>query len=74
MSSEEVIQVGKKLYPFPRLNYETDSNYFLRKEFFISKSPTTEKDYLNTITLSIAWASYKLLGCIYPEDVLDKLR
>ena len=76
MTSErkEIIQVGKILYPFPRLNYETDASYFLRKDFFIKAGAKTEKEYLNAVSMSITWASMKILGCAYPAEVQENLK
>ena len=71
--NKEVIQVGNKIYLFPRLNYETDKSYFLRKKFFVNNSPKTKKEYLETLTMSIAWVNIKLLNCTYRPEVTNKL-
>ena len=71
--NKEVIRVGEELYQFPRLHYETDASYFLRKEFFINASPKTEKEYYDAINMSIVWSSIQILGCQYPPEVMEQL-
>ena len=69
----ENIQIGSKIYPFPKVEYETDESYFIRKEFFITYQPETQKDYKNILTMSIIWSNMKMLGCSYSPDVMEYL-
>jgi hypothetical protein len=69
----ENIQIGSKIYPFPKVEYETDESYFIRKEFFITHQPETQKDYKNILTMSIIWSNMKMLGCSYSPEVMDYL-
>ena len=69
----DVIQIGSKIYLFPRLHYETNKSYFLRREFFIKISPKTEKEYLNTLNMSIIWGNIKILECSYPPEVIENI-
>jgi hypothetical protein len=58
---------------FPRLHYETDKSYFLRRDFFIKISPKTQKEYLNTLNMSIIWGNIKILECVYPPEVIENI-
>jgi len=71
--SNEVIQIGTKIYLFPRLHYETDNSYFIRRDFFINVSPKTQKEYLNTLNMSIVQANMKLLKCVYRPGILENI-
>ena len=71
--SKEVVQIGTNIYSFPRLHYETDTSYFLRRDFFIGISPKTQKEYLNTINMSIVWANMKILKCTYRPEVVENI-
>jgi hypothetical protein len=71
--STEIVQIGSKIYPFPRTQYETDESYFLRRDFFMSVLPQTQKDYLNTLNMSIVWSSMKILGCTYKPEVVENI-
>ena len=71
--SKEVIQVGSKIYPFPRIQYETDESYFIRMDFFINALPQTQKDYQNAINMSIVKTNIKLLGCIYKTEIIENM-
>lgn len=73
MSNTEMIKVGSKMYSFPRMKYETDKSYFLRRDFFSKLSPSTEKEYLSAINMSITWANMKLLGCVYRPEVVEAI-
>lgn len=71
--NKEVVQVGSKMYSFPRLHYETDNHYFIRRNFFTRVSPQTHKEYLNTLNMSIVWANMKILKCTYRPEVIENL-
>ena len=71
--SKEVVQVGTKIYSFPWLHYETDASYFLRRDFFTGISPKTQKEYLNTLNMSIVWANMKILKCTYRPEVVENI-
>jgi hypothetical protein len=73
LDQKEVVQIGSKIYLFPRLHYETDKSYFLRREFFIKISPKTQKEYLNTLNMSIVWGNMKILECSYPPEVVENI-
>ena len=66
----DVIQIGSNIYLFPRLQYETNKSYFLRREFFIKIAPKSEKEYLN---MSIIWGNIKILECSYPPEVIENI-
>lgn len=70
---KETVQVGTKIFLFPRLKYETDKSYFIRRDFFTNVSPKTQKDYLNALTMSMVWANMKLLKCVYNTDVVENI-
>jgi hypothetical protein len=74
MSNKEVVQIGSKIYLFPRLPYETDEIYFSRKTFVIKVAPKTEKKFIDTVRLSMIWANIKFLKCSYPSNVMTDLR
>jgi hypothetical protein len=69
--NKEIVKIGSKVYEFPRLNYETDKSYYLRRDFFVKASPDTEKDYYRVINMSLVYANTKLLRCVYKKDVMD---
>jgi|SaaInlStandDraft_1057018.scaffolds.fasta_scaffold01999_3 hypothetical protein len=76
--SKEIVQVGSIIYDFPRLSsYETDKSYNLRKKYFMKAmeetkaSLKTEKDYWNSINMSIVYANTIILKCVYKKDVMD---
>lgn len=71
--SKEVIQIGTKIYLFPRLPYETDNSYFIRRDFFTKVSPKNQKEYLNTLNMSIVWVNMKLLKCVYRPEVVENI-
>ena len=73
LDQKDVIQIGSKIYLFPRLHYETDKSYFLRRDFFIKISPKTQKEYLNTLNMSIIWGNIKILECVYPPEVIENI-
>ena len=73
LEKKEVIQIGTKVYLFPRLHYETDTSYFLRKDFFVNISPKTEKEYLNALTMSIIWRNMKILECTYQPEIIENI-
>jgi len=71
--SKEVVQVGTKIYSFPRLHYETDESYFMRRNFFVRLSPKTSKEYLDSLNMSITWANMKILKCTYRSEVVEHI-
>ena len=71
--STKMVQIGSKIYLFPKEQYETDESYFLRREFFMSIFPQTQKDYLNALNMSIVWSSMKILGCTYKPEVVENI-
>ena len=71
--SKEFIHVGSKMYSFPRMHYETDHSYFMRRDFFTRVSPLTEKEYVNTLNMSIVWVNMKLLKCTYAPEVMEHM-
>jgi hypothetical protein len=71
--SKEVVQVGSKMYSFPRLHYETDNSYFMRRDFFTRVAPRTQKEYLNALNMSIVWVNMKLLKCTYRPEVIENV-
>lgn len=75
MSNEnrEVIQVGSKIYLFPRLPYETDQVYFARKNYFIKTFPKTEKKFVDAVKNSMIWANMEFLGCSYHPSVVTSV-
>ena len=72
-SNKQIIQIGTKMYSFPRLKYETDKSYFIRKKFFMRISPKSEEQYIEAINMSITWVNMKLLKCIYKQDVIENI-
>jgi len=70
----EVIQIGSKIYLFPRLPYETDQVYYARRKFLTKASPRTQKKYLDAVRLSMVWANINFLGCSYPSGVNRELK
>lgn len=76
MEGREVVQIGSKIYIFPRLPFETDQQYFSRKNFLVKVSPTTQKKFLHAVQMSMVWANITFLGSSYSPEVtanLDKL-
>jgi hypothetical protein len=45
----------------------------LRRDFFIKISPKTQKEYLNTLNMSIIWGNIKILECVYPPEVIENI-
>lgn len=68
-----LIKIRNKIYEFPRLNYETNESFFLRKKFYTKISPSSEKEHLDTINMSIIWSNMKILGCVYPDEVVQRI-
>ena len=73
LEKKEIVQIGTKIYSFPRLHYETDASYFLRRDFFIGISPKTEKEYLNALNMSIVWSNMKILKCTYRAEIVENI-
>lgn len=71
--NKEVVQVGTKIYSFPRLHYETDKSYFMRRDFFVRISPNTLKEYLDVLNMSITWVNMKILRCTYRPEVIERI-
>jgi hypothetical protein len=71
--STEIVKIGSKIYKFSKTEYETDESYFLRRDFFMSVFPQSQKDYLNAISMSIVWSSMKILGCTYNPEVVENI-
>lgn len=69
----EVIQIDSKIYQFPKTLYETEESYSLRRDFFIKVYPETEKEYLNALNMSYVWSYMKILGCVYPPEVVEHI-
>ena len=61
----QTIQIGSNIYAFPRMKHETNKSYFIRKDFFIKYSPSTESEYVHAIQESLIESFTKTLGCIY---------
>ncbi len=70
----EVIQLGSKIYIFPRLPFETDQVNFARRMFLMKMSPKTEKKFLDAMKLSMLWANIHFLKCVYPNDVMKEVK
>lgn len=70
----EVIQIGPKLYVFPRLPFETDRVYFARRNFINRYAPKTQKQFLDGTRLSMVWANIRFLGVSYAPEVNNELR
>ena len=73
MEDETLITVNSKKYVFPKINYETNQSYSLRKNFFLKNLPKSEKEYLNIINLSLILRGILFLNCVYPEKVVENL-
>lgn len=73
MDDRELVQVGSKIYLFPRLPYETDQQYFSRKDFLVKASPTTQKKFLDAVRMSMVWANITFLGSTYSPEVTANL-
>lgn len=69
--NKNVIQIGSKIFSFPRLKYETDYSYFIRSNYFIKVSPKTNKEYLNAINMSIVCANIQILNCTYKKETIE---
>ena len=63
------IRVKNKIYKFPRLEYETNNSYFVRKDFFVRVAPKTEKEYKTAVNMSIVYENI-VQGNIYPANVI----
>ena len=72
-TSKKVIQVGTKIYSFPRLHYETDASYFMRRDFFVRIYPKTLKEYFDALDMSITWANMNILKCTYRPEVIEHI-
>jgi hypothetical protein len=75
--NKELIQVGSKIYSFPRLPHETEQVYSARKNFFIVFFTTipnkTEKKYCEAFRLSMVFANVYFLGCVYSDKIMKKI-
>lgn len=71
--NKEIVQVGSKIYLFPRLPFETDQQYFGRKTFLTKAAPKTQKKYLDAVKYSMVWANIQFLGCSYSPSVIKDL-
>lgn len=71
--NKEIIQIGSKIYEFPRMHYETNESYHIRQNFFIKVGPKTQKEYMNTLNMSIVLANIKILNCKYSPEVIENL-
>lgn len=70
----EVIQIGPKLYVFPRLPFETDRVYFARRNFLNKFAPKTQKQFMDGTRLSMIWANIRFLGVSYSPEVNKELQ
>lgn len=73
MDNKEVIQIGSKVYLFPRLPNEIDEVYYGRMRFLKKHAPKTEKKYIQVLKLSMIWANAKYLGCSYPSSLMKEI-
>lgn len=64
------IRLRNKVYKFPRMEYETNNSYYIRRDFFVKAAPRTEKEYVSAVNMSIVYVNIKLNGCIYSENVI----
>lgn len=71
--NKQIIQVGTKIYSFPRMHYETDNNYFTRVDFFKRVSPKSQREYIQALNMSMVWANMKILKCIYKPEIIEKM-
>jgi len=71
--SKDVVKVGTNIYSFPRLHYETDESYFMRRDFFVHVSPKTLKEYPDVVNMSITWSNMKILKCTYRPEVVEHI-
>lgn len=72
--NREVIQIGTKIYLFPRLPYETDQQYFARRKFLTKALPKTQKKFLEALRFSMVWANVHFLGCSYSPGTTRDLK
>lgn len=72
--SKEVVQIGSKIYLFPRLPFETDTIFSARKKFFMEQSPKTDKKYLEAVKMSMVFVNVKFLGCLYSDNIMEELK
>lgn len=70
----EVIQIGPKLYVFPRLPFETDRVYFARRNFLNKFAPKTQKQFADGTRLSMIWANIRFLGVTYAPEINQELQ
>jgi hypothetical protein len=71
---KEVIQLGSKMYIFPRLPFETDQVYFARRMFLTKMAPKSEKKFLDATRLSMIWANVHFLKCLYPAPIMKDIK
>ena len=53
---------------------EVDESYERRKWFINEIKPKTKEQYNEAIILSNVWINMLLLGCIYPKNIIDKIK
>lgn len=69
----KLISIKSNKYIFPKIDYETDESYQIRRKFFINNAPKNEEEYLNILSLSFTLRGILLLRCTYPEKVIQNL-
>jgi len=61
----EVIIIRGRIYDFPRLKYETNQSYNMRKNYIIKHIPNTNNEFNNSIKMSIMLVYSNFLQCRY---------
>ena len=61
----DIIIYRGRIYDFPRLEYETNKSYNMRKNYIIQHMPETEKEFNDCIKKSIMLVYSTFLQCTY---------
>lgn len=60
-------------YNVPRLQYENDDSYNLRKWCIVKMNPKNEKEFIEFSKIAKLYVNMKLLKCNYKDDIKKKV-
>ncbi len=73
MNEVNYININKKRVKLLRNEDETNYEYNLRKNCIKRMKPKTKKAVDESIRLSYIYSNIKILGCVYPDKLQDKV-
>lgn len=73
MNEVNYININKKRVKLLRNEDETNYEFNLRKNFIKRMNPKGKKAIEDSIRLSYIYSNIKILGCVYPDKLQEKV-